>query len=189
MKLLPLVILSSCLVLAALPGRAQSSTQQLMSEAQTAYIRGDIETARKNFELVLRIDPHNQVAINYLRNIRTQEAKAPRGNEQEKQLASVIVPKIEFREATLGSTLDYLRQQLTKITNGKQSVNFVVQIPDEQLKTQNVTLVLSNIPFTEVLRYLGSVANVQFEYQKYAVVVKPAGAPGTASTAKPAGQP
>jgi hypothetical protein len=189
MKLLPLAILSTCVLVTALPARAQTSAQQLMSEAQTAYIRGDIETAKKDFELVLRIDPHNQVAINYLRNIRSQEAKSPRGNDQEKQLAAIIVPKVEFREATLGSALEYLRQQVTKLSNGKQSVNFVAQLPDEQMKSQAITLVLSNVPFTEVLRYLGTVANVQFEYQKYAVVVKPAGAPGTASTAKPAGQP
>src|SRR6478609_595363 len=102
-----------------------------MSDAQTAYIRGDIETAKKNFELALRMDSHNQTAINYLRMIKAQELKNPKGNDQEKQLAQVIMPKVEFREATLGSTLDFLRQQLAKVSNGKQSVNFVLQVPEE----------------------------------------------------------
>lgn len=186
MKFLPLVILSSC-SLFAVPVQAQFSEQQLMSEAQTAYIRGDLETAKKDFELVRRINPRNQIAINYLRMIMVAEAKAPHGNEMEKQLTKVIMPKVELREATLDSALDYLKQQVAKITNAQTNVSFVTQLTDEQKATQ-VTLSVSNIPFTEVLRYIGSLANVQFEYEKYAIRVKPANgaAPAPPAAAAPA---
>lgn len=192
MKTFPLVSLLSLSLLAAsaVPAPAQNAqmAQQLLSDAQTAYIRGDMETAKKNFTMVIRIDPRNQIATNYLRMIQAQEAKAPKGNEQEKQLASVIMPKVELREATLGSALDFLRQSLTKITNGKQSCNFVLQLPDEQVKNQPVTLVLTNVPFTEVLRYLGTLANINFVYEKYAIRVVPAGT-STASAAPTPAQP
>lgn len=178
----PLAVFFTLLILALAPAGAQSA-QQLLSEAQTSYIRGDIENAKKQFEMVLRLDPRSQVAINYLRMIKIAEAKAPKGNDQEKQLSTLIMPKVEFREATLGSVLDYLRQAVTKISDGKMAVSFVPTLPQEQLNTQQVTLVLTNVPFTEVLRYLGTVANVQFEYEKYAIKVKPAG--GTASAAQP----
>jgi hypothetical protein len=36
-----------------------------------------------------------------------------------------------------------------------------------------VTLSLSNVPFTEGLRYLASVANLDVVYDKYAVLLKP----------------
>jgi hypothetical protein len=51
-----------------------------------------------------------------------------------------------------------------------------------------VTLSVTNIPLTEVLKYIGSLANVQFEYEKYAVRVKPAGAavPAPSAPAAPA---
>ena len=57
----------------------------------------------------------------------------------------------------------------------------MLQIPEEQ-KSQTITLSLSNVPFTEALRYLGDVANVSFAYEKFAIVVKPQTAAPTAST-------
>jgi hypothetical protein len=179
MKLFPLVCFLSLALVAAAPAQM---AQQLLSEAQTAYIRGDLETAKKNFTNVLRLEPRNQVAINYLRMIQVQEAKAPKGNDQEKQLAGVLIPKVELREATLGSALDFLRQALTKASGGKVSCNFVVLLPEEQVRTQGVTLSLTNVPFTEVLRYLGTVANINFVYEKYAIRVTPATGAGTASS-------
>ena len=38
-----------------------------------------------------------------------------------------------------------------------------------------ITLNLTNIPFTEALRYVGSLAGVAFTYDKYAIMVKPVG--------------
>src|SRR5215218_9078308 len=114
MKMFPslALVLSASLILAPIAG-AQSA-QQLLSEAQTALIRGDTETAEKQFKSVLRIEPRNQTAINYLRMIQAGKSKGPKGNDQEKQLASVVIPKVEFREATLGSALDYLKQTVSK---------------------------------------------------------------------------
>ena len=60
---------------------------------------------------------------------------------------------------------------MTKATNGQQSVNFVLSIPDEQAKTQTITLNLANVPFTEVLKYVGELAGLKFEYEKYAIKV------------------
>lgn len=166
-----------------------------MSEAQTAYIRGDTEGAKKQFQLVLQIDPRNQVASNYLRMIQAQDAKKPVGNNQEIQLAKLIIPKLEFRDATLGSAIEYLRQAVTKASDGKQSVNFVLNIPDEQAKTQTITLALSNIPFTEVVKYIGELAGLRFDYEKYAIKVSSKGgatasatgtAPAPAAPATPA---
>jgi hypothetical protein len=158
------------------------STQQLLNEAQTAYIRGDIEAAKRNFELVARLEPRNLTAISYLRLIKAKESQTGGAATQEKQFATIIIPKVEFREATLGSTLDFLKQQVAKQTDGKVAVNFVLQIPDEQAKTQGVTLSLTNIPFTEVLRYLGTLTNTTFAFEKYAIAVRPATAKNTATT-------
>ena len=157
---------------------------QLLSEAQAAYLRGDMESAKRNFEIVNRLDPRNKTAIGYLRMIKAQEAKkgGSGGSDQEKQLQALIVPQVQFRDATLGSALEYLRQQATKISGGKTSVNFVVQLPDEMVKSQAVTLSLTNVPFSEVLRYLGDLAGISFTYEKYAIAVRPK-EPKTASAA------
>jgi hypothetical protein len=68
------------------------------------------------------------------------------------------------------------------VSGGKTNVSFVTQLSEEQ-KAVPVTLSVTNIPLTEVLKYIGSLANVQFEYEKYAVRVKPAGAAAPAPPA------
>ncbi len=164
--------------------RGESETQ-LLTEAQAAYLRGDLEAAKRNFELVNRLDPRNATAIGYLRLIRAKEAKGGGGAKLEKQLQSVTLPQVRFEQATLGSALDFLKQQVSKLTEGKMAVNFVMQVPEATVKTTQVTLNLTNVPFTEVLRYIGTLANVTFSYEQYAIAVKPkAMAANTPSTAQ-----
>jgi hypothetical protein len=187
MKILPTFLVPALLATFALTAGAES-VQQLLSEAQTAYLRGDMETAKRNFELVNKLDPRNMTAIAYLRTMKAREVQAGAGAVQEKQFSAIILPKIEFREATLGSALDFLKQQVNKQTGGKQIVNFVVQLPDEQVKAQTVTLSLANVPFTEVLRYVGTLTNTTFTFEKYAIAVRPASGktPATASATEAA---
>ena len=187
MKILPTFLVPALLATFALTAGAES-VQQLLSEAQTAYLRGDMETAKRNFELVNKLDPRNMTAIAYLRTMKAREVQAGAGAVQEKQFSAIILPKIEFREATLGSALDFLKQQVNKQTGGKQIVNFVVQLPDEQVKAQTVTLSLANVPFTEVLRYIGTLTNTTFTFEKYAIAVRPASGktPATASATEAA---
>ena len=174
MKTLPKILLHCTLVALLAGGAFGESAQQLLSEAQTAYLRGDMETAKRNFELANQLDPRNPTAIGYLRMIKAKEAQDARGGGgQEKQLATVIIPKVEFREATFGSALDYLKQQVARQSQGKIAVNFVLQIPDEQVKTHTVTLSLTNVPFTEVIRYLGTLTGTTFAFEKYAIAVRP----------------
>ncbi len=189
MKLLPVLLLAlATSLLPAVPHAAAQTTQQLLSDAQTAYLRGDLEAAEQQFRTINRIDPRNQTALGYLRMIQAAKKKAPKGNDVEKQLAAVMISKVDFKEATLGSVLEYLKQTVAKTSGGTASVNFVVQLPDQQVNTQTVTLSLTNVPFTEVLRYLGSVASIQFEYDRYAVIVRPKGATAAAAAPTEAGK-
>ena len=47
------------------------------------------------------------------------EKKNPTVATQQKQLEALIVPKIDFRDASLGSTLDFLKQSASKLSEGK----------------------------------------------------------------------
>lgn len=165
---------------------AGENTQQLVAEGQAAYVKGDLAAAKKSFELVNQLEPRNVTAINYLRLIATREAKAPRGGGLEQQLSKVILPKVELKEATLGSAVEFLRQQAAKATKGKMNVNVVLLVPDAQANTQTVTLQLQNVPFTEVLKYLGDLAGLQVEYDAYAVRLKPKPGAAPAAAAAPA---
>ncbi|MDB6175773.1 MAG: hypothetical protein JWL59_5084 [Chthoniobacteraceae bacterium] len=173
MKALPRTLLSALSVALLAMTALGESTATLLTEAQTAYLRGDLETAKRNFELVNQIDSHNTTAINYLRMIKVQQAKGNAASKVEKELATVVLPQVQFREATLGSALDALKRQIAKASEGKVNVSFVLQLPEETVKTAPVTLNLSNVPAKEVLRYMGELVNVTFAYEAYAIVVRP----------------
>ena len=170
MKLLPILLALAC------TGAALAEDmQRLLTEAQVAYQKGDMVAAKRNFELVNRMDPRNPTAIGYLKMIATQTKTDSAGAAVEKSLTALIVPQVQFKEATFGSALDFMKKKCTEVSGGKQTVNFVVQPGIDQEATR-VTLSLSNIPFTEALRYMGELASVKFEYQKYAIMVRPTGA-------------
>jgi hypothetical protein len=150
-----------------------AALQQLLTEGQAALMKGDLATAKADFQWVLQLDSHNKTAIGYLRRIVVQEGQQSKGAALEKQLDGLMIPKLDFKEATLGSALDYMKRTADRLSNGKIAVSFVLQVPPEQVSTEPVTLSLTNIPFTEALRYIGGVAGLNFTYEKYAIVVRP----------------
>ena len=179
------VVLPALLTLAT--GAFADDVTDLMSDAQRTYVRGELAGAKEKFRLVLKLDPNNRTAQGYLRRIvadeATQQAGKPAPNTTEAALKKIILDKVDFRDATLTELLEYLRQKGNQLGEGKVAVNFVYQL-DEQAKGAKVTLTLQKVPFTEVLRYIGELANVQFSFEPYAIVVKPRGAaPATAGNA------
>ena len=158
---------------------AAEDVQKLLSEAQTAYIRGDVETAKSTFETIRQLDPRNQTAIAFLRRIQVEQAAKGGSGAVEKKLAGVIIPKVEFKDATLREALEFLRKKVNEMPDNKQPVNFVMQLPEEQAAGAKITLNLANVPFTEALRYIGGLVGATFAYDKYAIVVKPAAAGAT----------
>lgn len=174
------VLVSLLLIAAAapLPARAQPS---LSTEAQRAYMAGDYTTAKTKFQMILASDPRNAVARNYLRMIAVAEAQAGPGAKLESRLKKLILPKVDLKEATLDASLDFLRQTAETVSGGKIKTSFVLQTGVNP--SARVTLHLSNIPFTEVLRYVGDLANVQFTVEKYAISVRPKSAAAEAEAA------
>jgi hypothetical protein len=164
----------------------------LMTEAQRAYIRNDLATAKEKFELVRKLEPGNRTAVSYLRRIAADEiaqsvGKAPR-NVTEEALKKLILEKVELREASLADALEFLKQKGTQLSEGKVAINFVLQL-DEQTQNAKVTISLQKVPFAEVLRYVGELAGVNFTYQPYAILVKPKGTAQPATTTETPGAP
>jgi len=167
--------IASLLVVAFAVTTAYANPQQLSSEAQRAYLAGDLATAKAKFQTVLEADPKNITAINYLRMIKTQEAQNG-GSQLAKQLESLILPKVELKDASFSTALEYLKQ---RAADQKVAVSFVSQIPKETMDATSVSLNLRDAPFTESLRYICQMAGAIFVVEKYAVVIKsaPADAP------------
>ncbi len=179
------------LSLASLISTASASdVTDLLAEAQRAYIRNDHASAKEKFGMILKVDPTNRTATSYMRLIVAEEQKGgkPVRNEMEEACKKLVLEKLELREASLAEALDFLKQKASVLSGGKVALNFVLQL-DEQTQGRKVTLSMQKVPFSEVLRYVGELAEVQFKYEQYAIVVKPkAGAqPAPAVPAEPPG--
>lgn len=170
MKLLPALL--ALLFIGA--SAFSANVSKILSEAQTAMIRGDLATAKRNFQIVYQLDPRNAVAIGGLRQIAVQEAKGGGSGNIEKQFAQVILPNVQFKDATLTEALEFLKKKVTDASGGKQTANFVVKPGVDP--AAKLTLSLTNVPVTEALRYVGELVSAKIDYQKYAIVIAPAGA-------------
>jgi hypothetical protein len=144
-------LLGALLVLPVI-GLADATIPELMGQAQKAYVAQDYTTAKELFNEVLEADPHNTLAIQYLRNIHLAEASQPVAPKD--PLKGLVIPQIEFKD----------KQGV--------SVSFVPQMPAAQME-RTVTLSLSNIPFLDALRYLCEQDNAVFKVDPYAIVITP----------------
>jgi hypothetical protein len=170
-------LFAALVLLPTLAVAADSSVPALMGEAQRAYAAGDYNTAKDLFGQVLQVDPHNTMAINFLRSIRlSQGVHPPVANDP---LKAVIIPKIEFKDATFSSALDFMKAAAAKQS---VSVSFVSQLPKPQMD-HTVTLSLSQIPFLDGLHYLCALNDADYKVERYAIVIIPAAAASPAPSA------
>lgn len=81
----------------------------------------------------------------------------------------------DFQNKTLQTAIEALRQRISEKSSGRVEPNFVLRLPPD-LANKKVTLRLNNVPASEVMRYLGGLAGVDFKVEPYAISVVPAGA-------------
>jgi hypothetical protein len=170
-----LLIASFCTILTAI-SFADPTEAQLMAEAQRAYVGGDYDTATQLFTQVIEQDPQNTLAIQYLRNIR--KALAGTQTTQQNPIKGVVIPQINFRNATFAAALDFFKQAAAKQS---VTVSFVPNLPPEQLN-RPITLNLTQVPFLTALDYLCQLDNSTYKVEQYAIVITPAPAAAADST-------
>ena len=173
-----LLVASLCTLLPIFAA-ADPTVPQLMAQGQRAYLAHDYETAKQAFAEVVEMDPQNTVAIAFLRKIRLDEAGQPAAPKD--PLKDLILPKIEFKQATFSAALDFFKAEAAKQS---VTVSFVSQLPAPQMEHM-VTLSLTQIPFLDALRYLCTLNNAVYKVEAYAIVIMPV--PADASPA-PAAQ-
>jgi hypothetical protein len=161
---LPLVVF----VLAGTFSLPAETVQQTYARGVRAYSGGNTETARKLFEEVLAADPGNKGAAAFIRNI---DAAKPAQVDLRKQMEAVIVPKIDFHDASLTTVLDYLPKVVAEQSKGRATLNIVRLFPSDYGASKTITLQLSNAPMSSVLDYIAQLAGVKMEFQAHAVVV------------------
>ncbi len=88
------------------------------------------------------------------------------------KLESMVLPKLDLRDASLEETIGFLRVRLRELDPGKQGVNFVItSAAMEAAREKTITLQLSNVPLSEVLRHVADLAGLQVRTDQHAVVL------------------
>jgi hypothetical protein len=102
---------------------------------------------------------------------------APSGAYYADKLAKIIIPSVQFREASVDEAIEMLRSNSRDYDTmekdpARKGVNFILK-HDATTSTAKVTLDLKEVPMAEVLKYLTQLAGMAYRIEPFAVVVMP----------------
>ncbi len=157
---------------------AQGTQENAFTKGVELFNQEKYAEALVLFEQVLQVRPSFVYARSYASQCRLALAKGPQQkNDLEARLARVIIPEVNFSDASLGDVLDYLSSRTQEITQGATTVNFIFMGTTELRSETQITLNLRNIPVTEVIKYVAQMSKMTLRYEPNAVVITAPSAP------------
>ena len=96
-----------------------------------------------------------------------------------RKLDEIIIPKVDFNEATVREALDFLKVRAAALDAGepdpsRKGLNIVLKLaPDAAEAASKVSLNLTDIPLRQAIGYVAQAAGLKFKVEPYAVVVVP----------------
>ncbi len=141
-----------------------------------------IERAKSDFyvtgynEQRSRAIPNTDAAwANPVRRFNVDAKDAGGGSKIQRKLERIIIPKLEFKEATIAEALSFLRKKSVELDPDEPKTGVIIQIKFDETPVADtrITVSLSNIPLIEALKYVTGLANLKFKVEPYAVSVVP----------------
>lgn len=105
------------------------------------------------------------------------EPAAEEGNEVQKKLRQIILPRVAFSETSIDEGLEFLRTKsraldVTETDPNRKGVNLVLE-KNENSRSAKISLDLIDVPLYEALRYFAELANLKATVGTKAVVLTP----------------
>jgi Flp pilus assembly secretin CpaC/tetratricopeptide (TPR) repeat protein len=100
-----------------------------------------------------------------------------------RKLDEIIIPRVDFRDATIREALDFLKQRSVALDTTDQDptrrgINVVLKVPaDSPEADARITLSLNDIPLRAAIDYVAKAANLKLKIEPYAVAVVPQSEP------------
>jgi len=100
-----------------------------------------------------------------------------------RKLDEIIIPKIDFSDATIREAIDFLKQRAVALDTGEQDpsrrgINIVLKLaPNAPEAEQRISLSLTDIPLRVAIDYVAKAANLKLKVEPFAVVVVPQSEP------------
>jgi len=168
------------------PALLQADPKDDYRLAQLAEKDGDYRTAIALYEALVGQYPGDPKLRAALAQAKLAAKKSSSKGALEGKLKAVILSQVEFSEADLDSVFLFLTQKTDEATGGKLHPNFIYKGSQEDRMRPQITLRLSNVPVSEVIRYVGELTSTAFVYETHAIVGTPLAMGGRAP--EPAGQ-
>ncbi|MEP6673155.1 MAG: hypothetical protein ABJF10_28655 [Chthoniobacter sp.] len=121
--------------------------------------------------------------------------QAARTTEIRHKLNRIVIPKLDFHEATVREAVDFLKKKSAELDvdspGGNRGVNIVLKLagpneaapgaassaPVEKAADARITVSLTNVPLLEALKYVTGLADLRFQVEPYAVSIVPLNPP------------
>lgn len=106
---------------------------------------------------------------------------APASGPAYDKASRIIIPKIELRDATVNEAVHFLNRKAAEIGEGLPGINVVLK-PKPGAESR-ISLSLTNVPLTDVLRYIAELAGLEMKAEPQALVLQPSDAAGLVTKA------
>ncbi len=147
--------------------------RQKYQDAATSESRSDmIREVDKGWELPVRKFDVGTTSI-----IEQPPVDTRGTNSITRKLDEIVVPRIEFRDATIREAIDFLRQKAASLDTSEQDptrkgLNIVLKVPDDSPEANaRITLALTDVPLRAAIDYVARGAGLKTKIEPYAVVI------------------
>lgn len=160
---------------------------EIYAEAQALFKAKNWKEAEKRFAYLAKKHPQHAKIRYFLNNSRLNGRvdRVPAGTV-EGDLSKIVLPQINLEDASLELVFEFLTSRVKELSGGATNVNFIYRGPQESREMQNINLRLSNVPVTEVIRYVGELSGTHFKYERHAIVGIPRSEMAVPVAAEPA---
>ncbi len=164
-----------------MPEPVHADPKQDYQQAKTAEKEGDYKTAIAIYEALIAQFPQDPKLRAALAQARLAAREGTPKGTMEAKLKTIILPEVEFTDADLESVFLYLSQKSEELSQGKLKPNFIYKGSLDDRRKPQITLRLTSVPVSEVIRYVGELSSTVFVYEPHAIV----GTPVHLTTAQP----
>jgi len=88
------------------------------------------------------------------------------------KLDSIIIPKLEFDDASLSSVLSYLNSESKELDiEDNAGINIILRLNTPEDELNRITMSMDDIPFGEVIKYICLATGLKYVVEEHAVII------------------
>lgn len=137
-------------------GKARAQAKQYEAIAQTQWLNNEAVSPKITSDDLLKV----------------REAQSETMINMNDKLNTMIIPKIDFEDASVSSVITYLSRE-SKISDEKdgKGINIILRLSNTQIQPKNISLQLDDVPIGEIIRYVCLYSGLKYRIEEDAVII------------------